>query len=129
MNYYLEVLKKYAVFSGRASRAEYWYFALFSSIIATVLGIIGAMVIGEHGMIFWMVYALAVFIPSLAVSVRRMHDIGKNGWTILIWLIPLIGGIWLFVLTVLDSNPGENKYGPNPKGVATASVTTQSQNI
>ncbi|HED38054.1 MAG TPA: DUF805 domain-containing protein [Ignavibacteria bacterium] len=122
MNYYLEVLKKYAVFSGRARRAEYWYFALFNAIISIILSII-SIAIGDKLIILWIVYSLAVLIPSIAVSVRRMHDIGKNGWTILIGLIPLIGLIWLFVLTVLDSNPGENKYGSNPKGVAVAGVT------
>ncbi|HEC94156.1 MAG TPA: DUF805 domain-containing protein [Candidatus Kaiserbacteria bacterium] len=122
MNYYLEVLKKYAVFSGRARRAEYWYFALFNAIIATVLSVIGV-VIGNKGIILPIVYILVVLIPSIAVSVRRMHDIGKNGWTVLIELIPFIGAIWLLVLLVLDSNPGENKYGSNPKGVAVAGVT------
>jgi len=122
MNYYLEVLKKYAVFSGRARRAEYWYFALFNAIISIILSII-SIAIGDKLIILWIVYSLAVLIPSIAVSVRRMHDIGKNGWTILIGLIPFIGAIWLFVLTILDSNPGENKYGPNQKGIAVAGVT------
>ncbi|MDY0077004.1 MAG: DUF805 domain-containing protein [Bacteroidales bacterium] len=61
------------------------------------------------------IYSLALIIPSLAVAVRRLHDVGKSGWMILIGLIPLIGFIWLLVLMVTDSKPGENQYGPNPK--------------
>jgi len=114
MDYYLAVLKKYATFSGRAQRAEYWYFLLFNFIASIVIGIISA-VIGDDKGIIGVLYSLAIFIPALAVSVRRLHDIGKSGWMILITLIPFIGSIWLFVLMVIDSNPGENKYGPNPK--------------
>jgi uncharacterized membrane protein YhaH (DUF805 family) len=119
MNYYLAVLKKYAVFSGRARRAEYWYFVLFNFIISIVLGIISA-VIGDDSGILGILYGLAVLIPGLAVFVRRLHDVGKSGWMLLIALIPLIGAVWLLVLMVTDSNPGENKYGPNPKGMTTA---------
>lgn len=119
MNYYLAVLKKYAVFSGRARRAEYWYFFLFNMIISIVLGIIST-IIGDRYGILGLVYCLAVLIPGIAVSIRRLHDIGKSGWMLLIGFIPLIGAIWLLVLMVTDSNPGENKYGPNPKGAATA---------
>ncbi|MEX0918893.1 MAG: DUF805 domain-containing protein [Candidatus Paceibacterota bacterium] len=116
MNYYLSVLKKYAVFSGRSQRAEYWYFNLFNIIIATILGIISA-IVGDDFSILGLLYALAVFLPTLGVSVRRLHDIGKSGWMLLISLIPLIGWIWFIVLMVTDSNPGDNKYGPNPKGI------------
>lgn len=114
MNYYIAVLKKYAVFSGRARRAEYWYFVLFTIIISIALTLIGSL-IGDGKNILAGIYGLAVFIPSLAVLIRRLHDVGKSGWMILICLIPIVGGIWLFVLTVLDSDPGTNKYGPNPK--------------
>lgn len=114
MNYYIAVLKKYAVFGGRARRAEYWYFVLFTIIISIALTLIGSL-IGDGKNILAGIYGLAVLIPSLAVSVRRLHDVGKSGWMILICLIPLVGAIWLFVLTVLDSDPGANKYGPNPK--------------
>jgi uncharacterized membrane protein YhaH (DUF805 family) len=119
MNYYLSVLKKYATFSGRSQRAEYWYFVLFNIIITIVLGIISA-VIGDDSSILGILYSLAVLIPGIAVSVRRLHDVGKSGWMLLITLIPLIGAIWLFVLMVIDSNPSDNKYGPNPKGIKTA---------
>lgn len=114
MNYYLAVLKKYAVFSGRARRAEYWYFFLFNIIISVALIIITA-VIGDVFSILGLLYSLALLIPGLAVSVRRLHDVGKSGWMVLIGLIPLIGAIWLLVLMATDSNPGVNKYGPNPK--------------
>ena len=66
---------------------------------------------------FYILYALAVLIPGVAVAVRRLHDVGKSGWMILIALIPLIGAIWLIVLYVTDSNPGDNEYGPNPKAM------------
>ena len=118
MNYYLAILKKYAVFSGRAQRAEYWYFVLFNLIIAIILGIVSTVIGDDKGMLGTL-YSLAVLIPGLAVSIRRLHDVGKSGWMLLIALIPLIGWIWLLVLMITDSNPGDNKYGPNPKQVKT----------
>ena len=124
MHYYLDVLKKYAVFSGRAGRAEFWYFVLCNFLIGIVFSIltniVGGAVRGGAGIIttLYSLYSLAVLVPSLAVSVRRLHDIGKSGWMILIPLIPLVGFIWYFVLMVLASQPGDNKYGPNPKGTA-----------
>jgi uncharacterized membrane protein YhaH (DUF805 family) len=121
MNWYLAVLKNYAGFSGRARRKEYWMFVLFNMIfiiVAMILDNVLGLTVGElpYGA-FYLLYALAVLIPGLAVSVRRLHDVGKSGWMILIALIPIIGAIWLLVLTVTDSNPGENQYGPNPKEV------------
>ncbi|MFZ3073128.1 MAG: DUF805 domain-containing protein [Thermodesulfobacteriota bacterium] len=119
MNWYLTVLKKYAVFSGRARRKEYWMFFLFNilfSILAAILdNVFGTAIEGVGYGLFYILYVLAVFIPGLAVSVRRLHDVGKSGWMFLIVFIPIIGAIWLLVLMVNDSNPGENKYGPNPK--------------
>ncbi len=121
MNWYLKVLKKYAVFTGRARRTEYWMFVLFNfifAVVALVLDNMLGMTIGElpYG-IFYFLYALVVLIPGLAVAVRRLHDIGKSGWMMLVGLIPFVGGIWLLVLFIMDSNPGENKYGPNPKEI------------
>jgi uncharacterized membrane protein YhaH (DUF805 family) len=119
MNWYLTVLKKYAVFSGRARRKEYWMFFLFNvifTILATVLDNLLGTAIEDLGYgFFYIVYALAVLVPSLAVAVRRLHDIGKSGWWLLVSFVPLIGGIWLLVLLATDSQPGENEYGPNPK--------------
>lgn len=122
MNWYLAVLKKYAVFQGRARRKEYWMFCLFSSIFAIVAGFLDRLLGTASGDmaygIFWALYVLAVVIPGLAVQVRRLHDVGKSGWWMFITLVPIIGGIWYFVLLVTDSQPGENQYGPNPKEVA-----------
>ena len=119
MNWYLQVLKNYATFSGRARRKEYWMFVLFNYIFLfiafTIDYVIGTRISGFSYGVFFFLYTLAVLIPSLAVSVRRLHDIGNSGWMILIGLIPIIGSIWLLVLMVTDSNPDENQYGPNPK--------------
>ncbi len=114
MNYYIQALKKYFVFSGRARRSEYWYFALFNFIIIIALQFL-ANIVGDIAALLLGIYALFVFIPGLSVLVRRLHDVGKSGWMILIALIPIIGGIWLLILTIRDSNPGDNVYGPNPK--------------
>ncbi|WP_417659408.1 DUF805 domain-containing protein [Pseudidiomarina sp.] len=120
MNWYIAVLKKYAVFTGRARRSEYWFFVLFNVIISLVLGFIdGFLALGdpEAGIgLLSVIYGLAVLIPSIAVGVRRLHDTDRSGWWLLISLIPLIGGIVLLVFFVLDGTPGENRFGPNPKG-------------
>ena len=113
MNWYLAVLKKYAVFNGRAQRKEYWLFFLFNIIIAFVLGFIDGL-IGSQG-VLGLLYSLAVLIPSIAVSIRRLHDTERSGWWLLIGLIPLIGAIVLLVFMVQDSKPGQNQYGANPK--------------
>ncbi len=119
MNWYLKVLKQYADFSGRARRKEYWMFVLFNLIFALIAMFLDYLIGSSFGGfgygIFYMLYTLAVLIPGLAVAVRRLHDIGKSGWWLLIALIPLVGPIWLLVLLVTDSQPGDNEYGPNPK--------------
>ena len=119
MNWYLAVLKKYAVFDGRARRQEYWMFVLFNIIIAFGLGFIEGLV-GGPGVV-GLLYSLAVFIPGLAVSVRRLHDTNRSGWWLLIGLVPLVGAIVLLVFMVQDSQPGDNPYGPNPKTAAAGS--------
>ena len=119
MNWYLEVLKKYAVFSGRARRKEYWYFVLFNVIIAVVLGGVDRVIGTSHGAgtgLLGSIYSLAVLLPGIAVTVRRLHDTDRSGWWLLIGLIPIIGAIILFIFVLGDSTPGENQYGPNPKG-------------
>ena len=113
MNWYLAVLKKYAVFSGRACRAEYWMFALFNAIIMLALTFIEMLFRGPGALAN--LYSLAVLLPSIAVGVRRLHDINRSGWWLLISLIPLVGLIVVIVFSVQDSYPGENAYGPNPK--------------
>ncbi|HDM8144704.1 TPA: DUF805 domain-containing protein [Vibrio harveyi] len=115
MDWYLAVLKKYAVFNGRARRKEYWMFFLFNLIFSFVLGfidgILGTVFIGT-------IYGLVVLIPGIAVMVRRLHDIGRTGWWVLIGLIPLIGLIVLIVFAATDGNKGSNEYGSNPKDLA-----------
>lgn len=113
MNWYIEVLKNYAVFSGRASRKEYWMFMLINFFIAISLAVIDAM-LGTYGAIY-VLYTLAVFIPGLAVLVRRLHDTGRSGWWFWLSVIPIIGAIVLLVFLIIPSQPGENQYGPVPE--------------
>lgn len=131
------VFSKYATFSGRASRSEYWYFALFNFIVMVILWIVAALctpsldieqfsssqeymmaaeaaVPGWISVIYW-IYCIAVLIPCLAVSVRRLHDIGNGGGWIFINLIPLIGSIWYLVYMILPSQLGDNRFGPQPE--------------
>jgi len=122
LSWYLEALKKYAVFGGRSRRKEYWYFVLFNIIVSIVLGWIDAL-LGTRGSyagagVLSGIYGLAVIIPSLAVTVRRLHDIDRTGWWILVGLVPLIGAIVLLVFALLDGTPGTNRYGSNPKEAA-----------
>lgn len=113
-------MKKYAVFSGRARRKEYWMFGLFQILFGMVAMIIDSMIgFNFNGIpygVFYMIYGLATFVPSLSVFVRRLHDTNRSGWWILIGLIPLIGAIWLLVLLCTEGTAGDNKYGPDPKG-------------
>ena len=113
------VFENYANFNGRARRSEYWYFALASGIISIVLNIIDRVAgsnfgIAETGIISSL-YSLLVLLPSIAVGVRRLHDVGKSGWFILIIFIPIIGAIWLLILACTEGDRGTNAYGPDPK--------------
>ena len=108
------VLSKYVDFSGRARRSEYWYFTLAYSIVAIIVGII-ASVTGIK--ILSSILSLAVLLPSLAVGARRLHDIGKSGWWLLLCCTG-IGAIIVLIWSIKDSQPGENQYGPNPKEIA-----------
>lgn len=123
MNYYLGVFKKYAVFSGRARRREYWDFVLFNILILIVLTLIDVNIIKIYTTqaigILSGLFLLIIIIPSLAVAIRRLHDINRSGWWIIFDLVPLVGPIVLFIFSVLDSTPGDNKYGPNPKEINT----------
>jgi len=128
MEWYLKVLKNYGDFRTRSRRKEYWMFVLFNIIFAIVAAIIDGVLgttfkmdlgMGEQSMGYgyvYLLYALVTLVPGLAVSVRRMHDVGKSGWFLLIGLIPIIGAIWLLVLACTDGQLGPNKWGPNPKG-------------
>lgn len=99
---------KYATFEGRACRSEYWYWVLFNALVGIILG--------------WIPYlgtilSILLILPSIAVSVRRLHDIGKSGWWYLLSFIPIIGWFAMIYFCVLDSKPGVNEYGPNPKEI------------
>ena len=116
MNWYLKVLKQYADFKGRARRKEYWMFFLFNMIISFVVGFIAGM---SDTPIIGTIYSLAVFIPGLAVGVRRIHDGGKSGWFL---LIPFYN---FYLLAAVDSENGPNKWGDNPKGIGNNNVIDQ----
>ncbi|MEU6868091.1 DUF805 domain-containing protein [Streptomyces sp. NPDC046876] len=115
MHHYTDVLKKYADFSGRARRQEFWMFFLLNMAAAIVVLIIDS-VIGASGILYGL-YFLAVLVPTIALTVRRLHDLGKSGWWYFIGLVPLVGGIWLLVLLATEGQPQPNQYGPNPKAV------------
>ena len=122
MNWYLKFFKQYADFSVRARRTEFWMFNLFTLIVAFICVFcdifLGFDIMTDpeffNGPIT-NIYLLASLLPGLSVIVRRLHDVGKSGWMYFLALIPIIGPIWVFVLLVTDSQPGENKWGPNPK--------------
>jgi len=108
------LIEKYCNFTGRARRSEFWFYCLFSFIAGCVAGFID----GLFGIsLMTILVYLATLLPGLGVSVRRMHDIGKSGWTVLLSLIPIVGGIILIVFSCRDSQVGANEYGENPKGI------------
>jgi uncharacterized membrane protein YhaH (DUF805 family) len=119
MNWFMTALKSYAVFSGRSRRSEYWYFALFYLILYAVCaiadGISGSFDRASGIGIFTAILTLALLVPSLSVSVRRLHDTGRSGWWLLIGLIPVIGLIILLVCFTRDGEAGANRFGANPK--------------
>lgn len=123
-HYYFKALKRYSDFEGRSRRAEYWTFALTNTVIGYLL--YGMMALAFYselkvlGLILsglYMLFAIVMLIPGLAVCIRRLHDTGRSGWWVFICLIPIIGAIWFFVLLLLDGDKGENKYGPDPKAI------------
>lgn len=121
MDYFISAMKNYATFTGRARRSEYWFFYLFYFIflvLAVILDNLLGITIEDTGIgPLYFVSILVLIIPGLAVTVRRLHDVGKSGWFYFIVLIPIIGSIWILVLMVTDGQPGRNKYGKNPKGI------------
>ena len=109
MNWYVQAFQKYADFNGRSRRSEYWYFVLINTLI--IWGIILIeFALGTYG-ILAALYSLGVIVPAFAVTVRRLHDTGRSGWSILLGLIPVIGGIILLIFLLQDSQPGENQFG------------------
>jgi len=122
MNWYMQALKRWNDFNGRSRRKEYWFFLLFNVMAAAVLSIID-MFTGTYNATTGIgllsgIYALVMLVPGIAVTIRRLHDTGRSGWWILIALVPIIGGIWLLVLMVLDSHKEPNQWGPSPKYAA-----------
>ena len=123
MNWFLMALKNYVGFSGRSRRSEYWYFTLFYLVIAIVLSVLdgilfGGSADGKGTPVLSGLFMLAMLLPSVAVGIRRLHDTDRIGWWLLIGMIPILGAIVLIVFFVQDSKPGDNRFGPNPKGVA-----------
>lgn len=139
MDWMLMPLRRYADFSGRSRRKEYWMFVLFTLLLYAVIGILVAVIGGASGafgpnagpdipVFGWVVLAiimilvLGLLVPTLAVIVRRLHDQDKSGWFILIQLIPYIGGIILLIFMFIEGTKGENRFGPDPKGENIADV-------
>lgn len=120
MNWYLKAMNQYADFTGRARRKEYWMFVLFNTIFALIAILldykIGPIVDDDGFFSIYLLYFMAALIPSLAVSVRRLHDVGRTGWWMRIAFI-IIGAIWLFILMVSERENHANQYGPDPKSV------------
>jgi len=126
--YFLDTIRyRYAKFDGRASRSEYWYFVLFYVLVNLFLVLVDSFVINPmlgatpeqmgQGGFLQLIFALAMLVPSIAIAVRRLHDIGKSGWWFLVAFIPVLGLLLLIFFFVQDSQPGTNRYGPNPKGL------------
>ena len=129
MEWMLLPLRRYAEFSGRSRRNEFWMFFLFQILVSTAIGIVfgrptyetGAGFFGfatfynSTGGVVQNLFGLAMFIPSLAVSVRRLHDIDRSGWFLLLLFVPILGWFTLFVMYCLDGNRGYNRFGPDPK--------------
>ncbi len=106
-------LNKYVDFNGRARRSEYWWWVLFTVLVSLVAGIVD-LALGTR--LVQYVASLALFLPGLAVAIRRLHDTDRSGWFVLLALLPIIGGIILIVFFLQDSKPA-NTYGPSPKAL------------
>ena len=125
MDLMFQPLRKYADFSGRARRSEYWLYSLFLFGVCAVLEILmfagggsgNGSPVTMIAILLLGLFGLATFVPNLAVSFRRLHDTDRSAWWLLIVLIPFIGGLVLLIFTLLDSTTGDNRFGPNPKGV------------
>ncbi|MDE6143885.1 MAG: DUF805 domain-containing protein [Muribaculaceae bacterium] len=114
------VLSKYVTFSGRASRSEYWWFTLFTIMVSVAIYLLGLPFSSNGDPALWTLllqwgFNLAILLPTIALGVRRMHDIGKGGGWIFITLIPLIGFFWYIVLAATPGDPGDNRFGPMPR--------------
>ena len=120
MSYFLKCINNYTNFSGRARRKEYWMYMLFLWLFTMVAVLIDWVIAIAMGGYFYNIvstlFSLATLLPSLAVGVRRLHDVDKSGWWMFISFVPVIGGIWLLILLATEGTPGKNIYGYNPKG-------------
>jgi uncharacterized membrane protein YhaH (DUF805 family) len=123
VNYYVDVWRDYFDFSGRARRKEYWIFTLYHTVILVSGELLVGVLANESSPIaivftlIYVLYVLASIIPTIAVSVRRLHDIDKSGWWLFIGLIPVVGAIWSLILMCTDGTNGPNQYGPDPKAL------------
>ncbi len=122
MSWYLQVWQRYAEFTGRSRRMEFWIFFLYNVVILLVLYLasVGFALVNQPEMgasmyFIYFAYALVALVPCVACTVRRLHDIGKNGWWVLLVLVPIIGALALLAMMTLDGNHGPNQYGPDPK--------------
>lgn len=121
MKYYLSVMTNYAEFNGRARRKEFWMFVLFNIIITFIAMILDSLLgttnptLVVAGGYLELIVAVIHFVPGLAVTVRRLHDINKSGWFMCVIFIPLAGFIWLLVMECTNGTKGDNEYGPDPK--------------
>jgi uncharacterized membrane protein YhaH (DUF805 family) len=123
VEYFKLALSKYAEFTGRSRRSEYWYFILVYTLISSAVNTF-AFILGDWVTMLGSLVGFALFIPSLAVSIRRLHDTGRSGWWLLIGVVPLIGITLLIVWFATDSQPGANEYGPNPKTGEAVDITS-----
>ncbi|MFG2981234.1 DUF805 domain-containing protein [Streptomyces sp. NPDC048258] len=113
MHYYTDVLKKYVLFSGRARRQEFWMFVLCNLVVEAVVVTLD-FTLGTKGILAG-VYTLAILLPCIGLTVRRLHDTDRSAWWYLLVLIPFLGWIWLIVLMAAEGRPAPNAYGPSPK--------------
>lgn len=127
MHYFTDALKQYATFTGRATRKEFWMFVLMSIIAQILVSFVSWILIALTRLDVFAyltpLFVLAIFLPSIAIGARRLHDTSRTGWWLLISFIPVIGSIWLLVLLCLESTPGANEYGANRNGVEVAMPT------
>ena len=127
MQWYVEVIRRYSDFRGRARRTEYWMFTLVSVLVSVVLAFVDAVLdleVGGFGLL-GLFYGLAVLLPSLAVGARRLHDTGRSGWWQLIQIVPVIGFIVLVVFLATDGHQGANTHGPDPRAAPAEEHTAE----
>lgn len=122
IDWYKKVLSQYADFAGRARRSEYWWFVAVNLGVALAITVVLGILSDTLASLASALYGLAVFVPGLAVSVRRLHDTGRSGWHLLAGLIPLLGAIYLIYVMVQEGDAGDNEYGPDPKQASGAYV-------